>query len=163
MMAGFVFELAMDIAFKIWMRWSRYMPTQLEVVVDDIAMTPDGFDAEALRLEEYKFTWYSMKKWLDPTIRESHFRHWFEATKGYCRALGVRTVRFYIAFAGGDYSWKPGGGPQVRVFDVTYTEEELEDNWDMIRRGYFLVLSEKTAEELVEIEQARKERDAAHA
>lgn len=137
--------------------------TQCKLELDGILMTPDGLaiSSEALplggpaapgtihrktplRIESYKLTWRSMKKWREDAASAAagepleFFSHWMIAEAGYLHAFNqingwaLDTVRFFICWTQGDYSRKPGGGCQMSVTDVTFTPEELQANWDKV-------------------------------
>lgn len=112
---------------------------QFRLMLDEVAQTPDGFDRKTWRLESYKFTYRSMRKWAEAEgareIAAHPFWTWLIGEAGYLLSLSKRegrpvlTVRFFIFWANGDYSRKPGRGPQATFTDVTFTWEELLANW----------------------------------
>lgn len=133
--------------------------TQLRVESDGVLMTPDGlawttvpgtvgsgYRIEPLRTESYKLTWRSLRKWEEDAasaaagIPPQHFWSWHDAEMGYLRALSklhqveLRTCRFFIFWTQGDYSRKPGRGPQATFTDVTYTSDEIEAAWESTLR-----------------------------
>jgi len=124
------YEAAMELAFKRYCIQIRpAVVTQITGSLDEIEMTPDGFDAAEGLIESYKWTTRSMKKAATKLAFEEHFWTWLVAEKGYCLAWGVDTTRFYICWDRGDYSFGATGGPQVHVYDCIYTYEELKENW----------------------------------
>lgn len=161
MALGFILETFIEHAFKVWMSASRRrrVVTQTELSVPTpggpIFMTLDGIDYDSDPdgpvVEEYKATWRSMRKlgstgWSDmqdlsdqdlATVRdglEAEFWEWLVRIKGYCRAVGTRKARLVVLFVNGDYSWRPGHGPQIRQFDLEFTEQEIQENWVMGER-----------------------------
>lgn len=127
-----------------------YVESQLRIEHDGIRMTPDGLDENGW-LESYKFTYRTMRKWEEDA--EGEFWSWLEAEAGYVYAINrLRTdpcpegcgcektappllgCRFFIFWANGDYSRKPGRGPQATYTEVRWTPEELESNWQGILR-----------------------------
>ena len=134
---------------------SRPVEKQLHFEYDNIHMTPDGFHTEEEVLEEYKFTWRSSNKWgALPVVEgeerekvevnaspERHFSRWLGQVRGYIHAGNkikawprpIHTCRFIIFWAGGDYSYKPGRGPQPTQCMVTFPPEELEEGWEVVR------------------------------
>ncbi len=163
MALGFVLEGFIEDSFKRWMAASagneRQVVTQTELGMDGVLMTLDGIDysSDPPVVEEYKATWKSMNKlgsrgwspeaWnqLHPTFNDNdlmliadglyaEFWGWLVRIMGYCRAVGTTQARLIVLFVNGDYSYKPGHGPQMRRFDLTFTPEEIEDNWVMGRR-----------------------------
>lgn len=120
-----------------------YIETQIRLERDGVLMTPDGFDGT--RLESYKLTWKSMKKWeempvgVDFSIMQAeHFWSWIRSEMAYLaalsqtRGLSVLTVRFFIFWVMGDYSRKPGRGAQATFTDLMVTQKELDDNWSLL-------------------------------
>ncbi len=158
-LSGFLWERAVEqvyagvphsIAFEN--AWREYMlvakipvdrgevQTQIRTQMNGILMTPDGLDADNRRLESYKATWRSMRKWdEDP---EEHFWPWLKSEMAYIHSLneearfepGIRVCRFFILWMNGDYSYRPGKGPQATFTDVEFEEAELETNWKQVLR-----------------------------
>lgn len=157
MMTGFALERVVERAFKEQMQDGRRtegIQTQWELSVPTdegpIFMTLDGLDFSQTEpiVEEYKATWRSMGKlgsrsWssLDrladsdlALVRDglyTHFWEWLVRIMGYCRAMETDTARLLAFFVNGDYTYKPGHGPQVRPFMLRFTEQEIEENWTM--------------------------------
>lgn len=125
--AGFLWENAMEFAFKEYMAKDRSaVIKQLRTETDGVHGTPDGLDGDVL--EEYKCTWKSLRKWEEDP--EANFQYWFMQVKAYLYMLDLRKVRFFIFFVNGDYKWDKGLGPRiVRTEEFEFTKEELEDNW----------------------------------
>lgn len=129
MQTGFLWENALEWAFKEYMGKERKVKKQLAVELDGVHGTPDGLDGNVL--EEYKVTWKSLKKWNEDP--EENFDYWFMQVKAYLHMLGLNTVRFFVFFVNGDYKWDKGVGPRiVRTAEFTFTDAELEDNWTML-------------------------------
>lgn len=159
MYMGFLWEWALELAFKaIGFVRSPLVLKQLRLEVDEIHMTLDGLDVEHEEpiLEESKLTWRSMR-WLSSdeaknplTLAEAlsvNFWSWMMQVMAYLHGASVhlgrpvRVVRLYILFVMGDYSFQKKRGPQVRVFELRFTDEEVATNWklmvqlrDMIKR-----------------------------
>jgi len=119
---GFLWEETLSRVFG-----SRFAARLGEVIVDGIALSPDGFNYDEILacpvVEEYKATWKSSKN--DPTDNWD----WMVQTKAYCYALGVEATVFRILYMMGDYK---GSGPLYRECRILYTDQELRDNWEMI-------------------------------
>lgn len=99
-----------------------------EVEKDDIYGSPDGVifrNDDDLVVQEYKATWMSSKKTPDLVWR------WMCQTKAYCYMLDSHIAEFHVLYLNGDYSFKEKY-PQYKVFEVTYTDEELLENWNML-------------------------------
>lgn len=134
---------------------SRPVDKQLHLELDGIHLTPDGYHTEDQLLEEYKFTWRSSNKWgALPVVEgeerqkvemgaspERHFARWVGQVRSYLHVgnvtkawpFPIHTCRFIIFWAGGDYSYKPGRGPQPTQCLVTFTPEELEEGWEVVK------------------------------
>lgn len=110
-----------------------------ELSVDDILLTPDRFDAVNGIVYEFKGWWWSMKHCVLPDgtanvagILDKHWRA-VAQTMNYCRALGTTLARLVPLWMNGDYSRKPPmGGPQTRVIEFEFTEDELDAHWQMM-------------------------------
>ncbi len=170
MQLGFLFEhaielviqgipvgLAMEHAYKRWMLQVRVdVVTQITGCKDRVHMTPDGLDCNEGLIESYKYTYKSMRKAESQVEFEENFWPWVVSEKAYCYGWGVDTVRFYVCWDRGDYSFKPGrGGPQVQVYDCVFTEEELVGNWAAVLK-YRDVREARTAEETMTEEEVFK-------
>lgn len=79
-------------------------------------------------LGEFKCTWYSSKG--APRIPKK-FNVWFTQIKLYLHALGLTTARLYVFFVNDNY--KPPT-PKLLAWEVTFTEEECAEEWDIIMR-----------------------------
>lgn len=136
---GFLWERALEYAFKEYMGVERAgVEHQIELEVDGIHMTPDGFDPQPEDLEEYKATWRTARKWNeDPEL----FWSWLVQVKGYLHGLSVRDgvprrrARFYILFVNGDYKRGSGALPMgIYTERLTFTDEEVKENWANVLR-----------------------------
>jgi hypothetical protein len=92
---------------------------------DGILMSPDATYLYDNVLEEYKATWTNSKKPI------AEHPAWICQTKSYCYVLGMDTVRFRVLHIMGDYK---GGGPIIKTWLVTYTQEEMERNWFVVKQ-----------------------------
>jgi hypothetical protein len=128
---GFLWERAMEYAFTEYMNAERKgIKKQLKVELEGVTGSPDGLSVKDSVLEEYKCTWRSMRRWNEDP--EGNFLYWFMQVKGYLHMLGLTKVRFFIFWVNGDYTYKPGRGPQVTTQEFEFTEEELSDNWALL-------------------------------
>lgn len=106
-----------------------------EIVVDGIAMTPDGFDFENWWILESKATWRSSNKYLtDPTYFD-----WFIQLKSYCLAMECYQAKLQILYIMGDYR---GSGPQYKPYLITFKEHDLVESWKMVVRHKEKMLKE---------------------
>lgn len=122
---GFMWEDALTLVMADRM---REVQRPEEVVRDGIVCSPDGVGPDPLHLvhlvlEEYKLTWKSNRNL--PT----EVWYWMTQCKGYCYVLGLDTAIMRIGYIMGNYK---GSGPLYREARITFTEQELRDNWNMI-------------------------------
>ncbi len=107
-----------------------------EMWVDGIGMNPDRYHTRDEKVVEYKATWRSLRKieGLDGDLAldvfEELFYYYRWQVMAYCHGLGCLDADLVILFVNGDYSYKePRGGPQFRVIEMHFTEQEIADNW----------------------------------
>ena len=122
-------RVAVGLAWEDWI--SRQIPGLSyhpgEIVLDGIAMTPDGivWTKNSTVVHEFKATWKSMRK----PIAEQWL--WWSQLKGYCQGVGTRHGVLDVLWVNGDYR---GSGPQYMAYQVEFSGEELEANWKMVTR-----------------------------
>lgn len=130
---GFTFERVLEMAFAARLP-QIFRPG--EITLDGVIMSPDGIDpdgstfsfrmsGEPSVLEEYKFTKMSSSGAPD----SPKFFHWFVQMKAYCLALGTPRARLRALFINGDYRLRD---LQYKVWDIEFTEDELQENWQML-------------------------------
>jgi len=121
-------ELAAELGFM----FENYIESLLtdavrpgEIELDGIILSPDGilFERGKVILLEYKFTWKSARKTPEDVWK------WMAQLKAYCKALGVVEARMYIMYVNGD--WKTEM-PQLPRYDITFTQLEIDENWQML-------------------------------
>jgi len=95
-----------------------------EIELDGIVGTPDGLELTGLAIDETKATWRSSRRSI-----ETDFWSWFVQVKAYCWMMKLNRVSLRVFFVNGNYA---DSGPQVKCFDIDFTDRELEDNWRMI-------------------------------
>lgn len=95
-----------------------------EMELDGIYGTPDWFDATDWSIVEFKATWRSSRRPLDPD-----FWHWLVQIKSYCRMAGTQRAVLYVFFVNGDYR---ESGPELRAMVLEFTELELQESWEMM-------------------------------
>lgn len=143
---GLIFENMIEDAFSRYMSAARrdLIVSQSELCVDGVYLTPDAFNVEDGVCEEFKATYRSLRKLNEPDGMVTHFWPWLTQVAAYCYALGCDTARIVALFVMGDYSYRPpDGGPQIRCIEVTFTPQELEDNWKMLLANADAVRKEK--------------------
>lgn len=96
---------------------------------DQVFVEPDGSEV----LGEFKLTWMSSKNAPDPM--EAKFSKWHCQQMLYCRWLGLTRSRLFGFFVNGGTD-KPyhEHSPELRAWEITYTQRELESNWKTIER-----------------------------
>ena len=115
-----------------------------------IAFSPDLLIYEAsgrVRLGEIKLTWMSSREMPDTIdyALPKKFRKWEVQICAYLYHLDLVHARLYAFFVNGEYAWmrkKKGaqsalptetlGGPQLFAYDLEYTQQELDENWQML-------------------------------
>ena len=95
---------------------------------DGIYCNPDGVGYDPLDgvtpvVEEYKCTWRSINK--PPTENPRYMMQ----IKSYCHVLKMKVVVMHICYLMGDYK---GSGPLARSYRIEFTEQEIEENWNVI-------------------------------
>lgn len=115
---GFLFEIALSNAFgeNLGIR-----PGEIER--DGIVGSPDGINFMSGRLEEYKVTWKSSNN-----SPEDNWR-WMTQIKAYLKLTGLSECLLRVLYVMGNYK---GSGPQYREYLLSFTEEEIEENWEML-------------------------------
>lgn len=139
---GFLWERAIEWAWKEYNGVVRPVRHEVHLESDGIHMSPDGLNDADECVEEYKFTWRSRRK-ADEAF-EIEFWPWHIQTMGYARAAGWTKTRYIVFWAGGSYfkGDRPWIGPWVT--EVEWVAKELDDNWATILR-YKAVIEKEEA------------------
>lgn len=125
-----MFEMGFNWEVALAQAWAGRNPTWRpeEVNLNGISGSPDGLcvDDKGLFVEEYKCTWSSANKSMD--------ERWYWLTQGmaYCYMVGTDRCIWEVLYVCGDYS-RPIK-PLYRRTEVTFTQRELRENWQMIIR-----------------------------
>ncbi len=134
---------------NIGLAWeAHYIPMLPDVIdhpgemeVDGIYMTHDGESVSviitsiptvkkmAVICHEVKATYKSTRTVGD--LRTQWM--WLAQVKAYCRALNTRFAMIHVLFICGDYSYPIT--PLLKCWQVEFSEEEITDNWDLLK-GY---------------------------
>jgi hypothetical protein len=118
---GFVWEEALSHGFG-----DRLADRPGEIVCDGVACSPDGVTVDEegnVVVEEYKCTAMSSSKTPDAIWR------WRTQAAAYCYVLGATRAIFRVFYLNGDYK---GSGPQYRVFQLDWSQAEIDENWAMV-------------------------------
>ena len=131
-------KMGFGIAWENVLSWAigRVYPTHQIVypgyhTADGIIMNPDRFDYEKDRLEEWKCTWYSMRRASDPGKFRDFFWWWIMQAQAYCRVLKTKQVLFRVMFINADYA---PPRPQPKQWLLEFSQRELDDNWMKVQR-----------------------------
>jgi len=117
---------------------NRYVrPGELEL--DDIYGTPDLWDllvdptSGSIATCEFKLTWASSSRAED--IEDAWFWRYWTQLKSYCYMGGHTRGRLMVGFINGNYRRNDpeGSAPCVYEWEDEWTEEELAENWEMIK------------------------------
>lgn len=102
-----------------------------EVFHNEIAHSSDGISwfGEDKKVHECKLTWKSMRREAD---LQSEWL-WLSQTMSYCSAWGTHLARYHIYWVNGDYKFGEGGGPKYKLYDLEFTQRELQDNERMLK------------------------------
>ena len=115
------------------------------VEADDIWGTPDLIDLEDWAVEEMKLTWMSSRWDWDS---EKFWKYWVQI-KAYCWIVKSRVGRLHVCNINGNYKYggddPDDGKPIYRVWERVFSVQQLEQNWEMLKRH-----GEKHYDELVE-------------
>lgn len=109
-----------------------------EMQVDGVYMTHDGESLDVIVTEgkdtftpvvhEIKATYKSTR-----TVGDLSGQFmWLAQMKAYCKGLGCRHAFMHTLFLCGDYSYPIK--PLLKKWLVTFTQEEIEDNWELLMR-----------------------------
>lgn len=99
-----------------------------ELTLDGISGTPDWVDTYEGVVEEFKATWRSSNRPLDPD-----YWGWIVQIKAYCKMLQSREAKLRVFYVNGNYR---ESGPQVKYYQLLFGKQEIQDNWDMLRRQH---------------------------
>jgi hypothetical protein len=133
---GLALELMIEAGLKLR---HAYRPEEHRTP-EGIYFSPDLIieEDDRILLGEIKCTWMSSKE----VPREKHvnafppkFDKYLVQMKGYCRSLGTPYARLFVFFVNGKWNCKlrrEQPVPELLIWDLTFTEQELEENWLML-------------------------------
>lgn len=125
---GFLWEdmLSWALARQLGMR-------QIEVELDGVFMTLDGFNTTEWRTREAKVTKISSAN----PITSSRFWHWHIQMMAGCRAMETGECELVVLHVNGAYEMGGGrfGDEQARAWLVSFSPREIEENWRMVLRA----------------------------
>lgn len=95
-----------------------------ECKLDNLYGTPDWFDTRDWENVEFKATWRSSTRPLDPDFWE-----WTAQFKAYCKFMACQSTLCHVFWVNGDYR---ESGPQYEPIRFEFSKLEIDDNWSMI-------------------------------
>lgn len=142
-------RIAAGLAWEDWWGMANphidYHPGEFKL--DGIAMSPDGLgygggdilsESDATILHECKFTWKSSRHAIEQQVL------WFMQMKAYCKAIGTPWASLHVYHVNGNYSTN---APHYKVYSITFTQRELDDNWRMLTA--YAIKNEKEIRETI--------------
>ena len=137
---GIAWEPVLEEALR--RKYATVRPGEL-VSPEGIAMSPDGVNPILMCGEEYKVTWKSCREGLVDEYGMPHekFLAWFIQMKAYALWLDVDDYLLRSFFINGNYnrsgklkdgSPDPDGGPTLKSYLLRFTQEEKEENWQLV-------------------------------
>lgn len=103
-----------------------------ELELDDITGTPDLWNLPYWCTIEIKLTWASSSRADDP--EDSWFFRYWSQLKSYVYMAGQEVGRLIVVFLNGNYRYgDPDSKPTAREWEDTWSQEELQENWEMIK------------------------------
>ncbi len=123
------FELGNALEWAIIQRMEREFPGRYiqpgELELNGLYGTPDLWDLDEWLTIEIKCAWMSSKHQPDD---DKFWRYWTQV-KAYCKMAGMDRAHLYVTHINGDYTKV---GPDFRVWEQVFTQEELDENWAML-------------------------------
>ncbi len=138
--SGWMWEEVLTAAFTGRGREGSSVVSLGELERDGVIMTLDGFHLADDCVEEYKYTWKSMRGAEEDA--EKALRTYLMQLMSYCGVTETDKGRLRVFFVNGDYR---GTGPCQRVWDFRFTEQELQENWACVLNHKEFVEAEKEA------------------
>jgi hypothetical protein len=107
-----------------------------EMEVDGIYMTHDGESLSViitdttqfwgLMVHEIKATYKSVKTVGDMSTQWM----WLTQCKAYCKGKGTRFAMMHVLFLCGDYKFPIT--PQLKCWQIEFTQDEIDENWELM-------------------------------
>jgi hypothetical protein len=144
-----------------WEEWLSKLHPEIvfhpgERTFDGVHMNPDGIElfertligtsrhVSDLRVHEFKLTWKSSRR-RGKTQEEAETAEkirvieewmWMTQLKAYCAESGTRWGALHVFWVMGNYGRDtddPYSKPYYSIWDIEFTQREIEENWQMIR------------------------------
>lgn len=127
-------KMSMGLAWEDWyvpqLQTVAYHPGEMEV--EGVYMTHDGESLDVVWsqgdhcLHEVKLTYKSTK-----TVGDLETQWmWVSQCKGYCKGLNTLVAYLHVLFVCGNYKFPIN--PQLKVWRIEFTQEEIDDNWELM-------------------------------
>lgn len=127
-------QLGCALEWAVIERYQEHYPDRYvqigELERDGVYGTPDLFDTEEGAVVEIKLSWMSAKHDADSV---KYWRYWMQV-RAYCYMMGVNVGYLHVCHVNGNYKWSEGGGPIYKVWRGEWSDAELEETWETIRR-----------------------------
>lgn len=125
---------------NIGLAWEEHYIPMLQGVVDHpgemcingVYMTHDG-ESVTVIITDFRLLVHEIKATYKSTNTVGELEQefmWLCQLKAYCKGLGTRFCHMHVLFLCGDYS-RPIR-PKMRVWEVEFTQEEIDNNWDLL-------------------------------
>lgn len=112
-----------------------------EYYLDGIYMSPDAEELSSIvvdrrvrhfiRVHEIKATSKSINTVGETAAELAGQVMWMMQLKSYCKGAGTRFADLHVLFLYGGYE-RPFMRPRKRRFRIEFTQQEIDDNWDLI-------------------------------
>lgn len=146
---------------NIGLAWEEhYIPMLKDVIdhpgemeLDGIYMTHDG-ESVSVIITDNRTKWCMVVHEVKATYKSTNTVGdlksqwmWLAQIKAYCKSLNTRHAMLHILFLCGDYTYPIR--PTLECWKIEFTQQEIEDNWDLLRdyRDYRLSLDQASLED----------------
>lgn len=130
-----------QLRMSIGLAWEEWYVHQLgnvafhpgEMELDGIYMTHDGESLDMIAGDQLHLCCHEVKATYKSTKTVGDLGGqwlWLAQTKGYCKGLKTLTAYVHVLFLCGDYLYPIT--PQLKVWQITYTQAEIDDHWEMM-------------------------------
>jgi hypothetical protein len=99
-----------------------------EITKDGLIGSPDLLDIDDWAIEEIKLSWMSSNQ--DPE-GDKFWRYWVQLM-AYCYMAETTLGRLRVCHVNGNYRWDDDPGPDYRIYERRFDEQELAENWYML-------------------------------
>lgn len=129
---GFMFERWIEKALVEYYGFQRALRIeQGEQLCDNVLLTGDALNLADGVYEEYKVRWRSARKFMDAGEWERWFWKELRQVMANCYVYGTLKARLIVFFVCGD--WKPPQPWPPVCRELTFTQAELDHNWQVLQ------------------------------